>query len=193
VLFVCASGLAAAFARRFGGPGAHPPFVARLPAIVAAGSRDPITGQQIARLLETAGDADLVEAPAGRLPAGQAMGPLMVYVCKGEMAEPGEAVARIFASGVAAEVARLKPRTIVTTGGDTTLAVLSALGARTLELRGEAAPGLPWFELPGPDGGTIAAVSKSGGFGDSEVLSRILAPTGSDSRAVHAISAGRRS
>jgi uncharacterized protein YgbK (DUF1537 family) len=179
-LFVCARGLATAFARRVGRRGSPAAaFAAKPPVVVAVGSRDPITRKQLAMLLAATPDAGLVEAPGGRLSANHDSGPLMVFACSGDMAELPDRVAGIFAEHVAAEVERIRPATLLTTGGDTTFAVLRALGVRTLQLRGEAAGGLPWFEIRRADGGTIAAVSKSGGFGSPGVLLELLAPPGS--------------
>lgn len=178
-LFVGARGLAAAFARCLAGRGSPAPFVATPPVMVAAGSRDPITRQQLATLLAATPDANMVEAPGGRVPANHAGGPLTVLACSGGMIEAPDRVAAIFAARVAAEIERMRPSTMLTTGGDTTFAVLRALGVRTLQVRGEATGGLPWFEVRRPDGGTIAAVSKSGGFGDARVLLKLLARPGS--------------
>jgi uncharacterized protein YgbK (DUF1537 family) len=101
-------------------------------------------------------------------------------------------VAEIFAEHVAAEAERMRPATLLTTGGDTTFAVLRALGVRTLQVRGEASGGLPWFEVRRADGGTMAAVSKSGGFGSADVLLKVLAPPGSQSQHGCDIRAGER-
>jgi hypothetical protein len=46
-------------------------------------------------------------------------------------------------------------------------AALRALGVTMPQARGEAASGLPGFEGPRLDGGAIAAVRKSGEFGDA--------------------------
>ena len=192
-LFVCARGLAAAFARRLAGRGSAAAFAAMPPVMVAVGSRDPITRQQLATLFAATPGASMVEAPAGRLPANHADGPLTVFACSGSMREPPERVAEIFAEHVAAEVERVRPATMLTTGGDTTFAVLRALGVRTLQVRGEAGGGLPWFEVRRADGGTIAAVSKSGGFGSADILLRILAPPNGQSRRSHDLRAPERS
>jgi uncharacterized protein YgbK (DUF1537 family) len=181
-LFVCARGLAAAFARRLAGRGSPPAFVAMPPVMIAVGSRDPITLQQTAMLLAATPGASMVEAPGGRVPANHAGGSLTVFACSGSVIEPPDRVADIFAEHVAAEVERIRPATMLTTGGDTTFAVLRALGVRTLQVRGEASGGLPWYEVRRADGGTIAAVSKSGGFGSADVLLKVLARPGSQSQ-----------
>ena len=99
-----------------------------------------------------------------------------MFACSGDMDEPPDRVAGTFAGHLAAELDRLRPATLLTTGGDTTLAVLRALGVTTLQVQGETVGGLPWFEVPKADGGSMAAVSKSGGFGSADILLRVLAP-----------------
>jgi uncharacterized protein YgbK (DUF1537 family) len=175
-LFVCARGLAAAFARRLARRSSPTAFAAIPPVMIAVGSRDPITRQQLETLLAVRLDAGLVEAPGGRLPSTYAGHPVIVFACSGSILEPPDQVASLFADHVAAEAERLRPATLLMTGGDTTLAVLRALGVRTLQVRGEATGGLPWFDVRRADGGSFAAVSKSGGFGSADILLRILAP-----------------
>ena len=148
------------------------------PMMLAVGSRDPITGKQIAALLASNKDAAIVEAPGGRMPASRASGPLTIFACTGDMTEPPALVATRFAQSVAAEARRTRPSTMLLTGGDTALAVLQALGVRTVQVCGEAAAGLPWFEVASADGGTITAISKSGGFGTEDILARVLGTGG---------------
>jgi len=146
--------------------------------ILAVGSRDPITERQVAWLLAAHEEAAVVAAPAGKLPAGRASGPLTVFACTGEIVGPAESVATTFGRAVAGEAERLRPSTMLLTGGDTALAVLQALGAMTLRIEGEAAPGLPWFNVT-VGGVSIAVITKSGGFGSEDILSRVLGTTGS--------------
>ena len=178
VLFVGARGLASAFARRFAGSGKPKPFIVSRPVMLAVGSRDPITAKQIATLLAVNKGAAIVEAPGGNVPASHASNSLTIFACKGDMTEPPALVATRFARSVAAEAARTNPSTMLLTGGDTALAVLQALGVRTLDIRGEAAAGLPWFEVASADGGTITVVSKSGGFGTEDILAKVLGTAG---------------
>lgn len=173
-VFVCSRGLAAAFARRFSVRHEPEPFVARSPVMVAVGSRDPITAEQLAALRAGRRDAAFVEAPGGRIPLGTAAGPLIIFTCTGDVAEAEAAVAARFGQMVAAESGRLRPATLVLSGGDTALAVLRALNIETLRVRGEAAPGLPRSEIATADGRTITVISKSGGFGRRHVFSTIL-------------------
>jgi uncharacterized protein YgbK (DUF1537 family) len=64
---------------------------------------------------------------------------------------------------------RAGPSGLVCTGGDTTLAVCRALGARALWPEGEVAPGVPWSALESPAPSPVL-VSKAGGFGGPRVL-----------------------
>jgi uncharacterized protein YgbK (DUF1537 family) len=59
---------------------------------------------------------------------------------------------------------------LVLTGGDTAAMVLSALGAESIAVRGEMAPGIPWGMLHGGLADGCVVVTKSGGFGDEHVL-----------------------
>jgi uncharacterized protein YgbK (DUF1537 family) len=68
-------------------------------------------------------------------------------------------------------VRALRPRTILATGGDTAAGLLEALGCAWLEVRGEAAPGIPWSRL---DDGCVV-LTKSGGFGSPAALRELLA------------------
>ena len=141
--------------------------------LFAFGSRDPITERQIVRLAEDRSSLSLCDAPAGSFVlAGQSL-PLLVH-CTGDMDREPALVAHRFGSAIAAAVRQLQPSTLVMGGGDTAFAVLSALGADVLFPRGEAAPGLPWFEIAMPNSKKLRCVVKSGGFGAIDVLSGLL-------------------
>jgi uncharacterized protein YgbK (DUF1537 family) len=63
---------------------------------------------------------------------------------------------------------------IIMTGGDTAMAVLSALGTQTLQLGGEMLPGIPLaWAADGPLHG-LRLVTKAGGFGPPEALARAV-------------------
>ena len=175
VLFACARGLALAFARRFTRSAKPMRFAALPPVLVAAGSRDPITARQVAALRVANPDAAVVMAPGGIVPEASSSGALSVYACSGEVAADAQTVAVRFARSLAIEIDRARPATMLLTGGETAAAVLEALGVKLVQVRGEAAPGLAWFELPAADGSPIACISKSGGFGNEETLVKTLA------------------
>lgn len=174
-LLVGARGLGLALARSLGGKKAAGEALSPTPAILFAfGSRDPITERQIARLAEDRSSLVLCDAPAGKFEMTDSHRlPLAVH-CAGEVDGEPALVAARFGSGITAAVKRLQPSTLVMGGGDTALAILSALGAEVLFPRGEAAPGLPWFEITMPNGKKLRCVVKSGGFGTIDVLSELL-------------------
>jgi D-threonate/D-erythronate kinase len=78
------------------------------------------------------------------------------------------------AASVLTRFTQADPQSLVLSGGDTALRVLRTLGARSISLRGEIAPGIPWGIIDGglADGRTV--VTKSGGFGAASTLAHIL-------------------
>ena len=71
---------------------------------------------------------------------------------------------------------------LVLTGGETAHVVLRELGAKGIEIRGEAAPGAPWGRVLGGVGEGAVAVTKSGGFGTPPTLAKILEVLGAEER-----------
>lgn len=61
-------------------------------------------------------------------------------------------------------------RRVVVAGGETSGAVVQALGARIVDVGAEAARGVPWCLTRGDD--PVALLLKSGNFGDDELLER---------------------
>jgi uncharacterized protein YgbK (DUF1537 family) len=59
---------------------------------------------------------------------------------------------------------------LVLTGGETAAFVLRALGASSILLAGELAPGIPWGLIEGRAADGCIAVTKSGGFGAHDIL-----------------------
>ena len=59
---------------------------------------------------------------------------------------------------------------LVLTGGETAAFVLSALGASSILLAGELAPGIPWGLIEGGAADGCVVVTKSGGFGSHDML-----------------------
>lgn len=176
---VGARGLGLAFARRLHAnfrPTVAPTSDRNV--LFAFGSRDPITDQQVARLLEDNPATGIVDALNGTfiLPGDSALP--MVVRCTGDLVEEPARIAARFAEQVADAVERLRPSTLVMGGGDTALAILGALGADVLFPQGEVAPGLPWFTIATRHGEGLRCVVKSGGFGTVAVLSDLLRPPG---------------
>lgn len=145
------------------------PFVPSLATLFAIGSHDPITLAQIAALK----GVEVVAAPVGvvtRLP--QALPALLQST--GPFAGADTELSARFASGVVRAIAGTAPECVVLCGGDTGLAVLDALQVGLVEPRGEAGPGLPWFDLHPVDHPPLRAVVKSGGFGAVDALAALL-------------------
>jgi D-threonate/D-erythronate kinase len=71
------------------------------------------------------------------------------------------------------ELPDCRPAAIFLCGGDTASAVLAALGARSIELRREFAPGIPQGILHGGDFDGVPLLTKSGAFGEPDDLVRI--------------------
>ena len=61
---------------------------------------------------------------------------------------------------------------LVLTGGDTAAFVLRALDASSIVLAGEISPGIPWGVIHGGLADGCVVVTKSGGFGEREALTR---------------------
>ncbi len=168
-------------------PGAEaaPP---RGPAVVLAGSCSAATREQVRRMAARfpairvdALDGDL-ESLAAAATAALADGPVLVY----STAEPDE-VARVQARLGAARAGDLVEsalgelasrlvdagaRTLVVAGGETSGAVLRALGIRALAVGPEIAPGVPWMRSLGEP--ALALALKSGNFGGPDFFLEAL-------------------
>jgi uncharacterized protein YgbK (DUF1537 family) len=166
-LLVGARGLAEALAQSWSTAN-EPHLAAAAPTstICVIGSTDPITLAQIEALRAHRPDLVYLAAPLGVAPAQlPAAAPLTPGI---ESAQP----ARV-AANLAASLARLAPAPgtrLVLSGGATAHAILEAMGIGVLFLDGEALPGLPRAR-----GGGFTIITKSGGFGDSDTLLRLLA------------------
>jgi uncharacterized protein YgbK (DUF1537 family) len=67
-------------------------------------------------------------------------------------------------------------RRLVVAGGETSGAVVGALGVKALAIGPQIDPGVPWtFTVPGePDGSTVALALKSGNFGAEDFFLKAL-------------------
>ncbi|MEZ2132649.1 MULTISPECIES: four-carbon acid sugar kinase family protein [unclassified Sinorhizobium] len=174
-LAVGARGLGAALARRLGeGARAVPEFAATRKTLFAFGSRDPITVAQMDRLEAAGVLRAVIDAPMGHLACGEGLALPALLRCTGEISADAAAVARLFAGGVHAVIEDTKPDMLMVGGGDTALAVFQELGARVLRPMGEVEAGVPWFELRSADGRHFRCAVKSGGFGNSDSLLRLI-------------------
>jgi len=72
------------------------------------------------------------------------------------------------------QFAHHNPDALILTGGDTALMVLQTLGAHSILLRGEMCDGIPWGFIQGGLAHGRVVVTKSGGFGTANSLTRIV-------------------
>jgi uncharacterized protein YgbK (DUF1537 family) len=150
---------------------APPPPALRRPVLVVCGSNHPAAAAQVGRLaaagipIAATVDADAVE----RLATGSTL-VLRAPEPVGAITPPS---ARAMSLRLAANVDELADAvdigTLILIGGDTAAAVL---GARTVDVGGTLAPGVPWGRLAG--GGPLV-VARSGGFGGPDALVDLLA------------------
>ena len=172
VLWCGSAGLAAALADRAAVPcpDLPPPILALI------GSDHPVSVGQLSsawkyvhRLLR--GDAEEIAPIARRLAGGNAAAAVVVPPGLSRAAA-GARIAALFARLLAGID---RPGTLMVAGGDTLRGVVEALGARALEVTGERGPGVPVSRLVGGawDGQTV--LSRSGAFGDSAWLLRLMA------------------
>jgi D-threonate/D-erythronate kinase len=79
---------------------------------------------------------------------------------------------------IGTQIARLvqlvpRPATLVVSGGETLGALCRALGATSLEVVGRMLPGIPVSLLHGGGWDGVTVISKSGAFGDADLLRRL--------------------
>ncbi|MET3858032.1 four-carbon acid sugar kinase family protein [Rhizobium sp. OAE497] len=175
VLAVGARGLGSALARKIGRAGGHPlAFQASRRTLFAFGSRDPITAAQMNRLEAAGALRAVIDAPMGSVECGEGLALPLLLRCTGEIAGEGATVARCFAGGVKSVIDDTRPDMLMVGGGDTALAVFRELGIKTLMPKGEIEAGVPWFDVTAADGRHFRCAVKSGGFGNTESLLRLV-------------------
>lgn len=173
ILAVGARGLATAFAAAIGRPtSARKPFALPRPLLIAIGSRDPISREQI-EALRASTPALTISAPNGRVPQAGGTGALVLLMTTGAAShEPIGIVAERFGAGVASYVKAHAPAALLLSGGETAASVLAALQIDLLEVAGEALPGIPYCRADFA-GREVLILTKSGGFGDRDALMRL--------------------
>ena len=173
-LAVGASGLSEAIARAEGRP-VNPPDVPKgRKILLAIGSRDPITLTQIDTLQNSRSDIDVVACPNGHPPTTLSNAPIILaQLTQGCFEEPSAVVTDRFAQTLANIVYKMKPDTIVASGGETAQGVLAVLGVNLLELVGEAHPGVPVSRCD-VSGQRLTVLTKSGGFGGPALVMSLL-------------------
>ena len=173
MLPVCSRGFAVALAEYLYPDGVVEKASLNRPWLVAIGSRDTVTTAQCTALCSTSGFI-CSDAPDGRIETVPPTWLALLLHCTGQQIEDPETVAHRFAEGVQTAIRIGDPATVLCSGGDTARAVLRALGQSSLEVLGEAAPGLPITRI-GLDGRKITFISKSGGFGKPKTLLDLFA------------------
>jgi D-threonate/D-erythronate kinase len=148
-LLIGAAGLARALALRLGLLGER----AELPPgghwLIVAGSAHPATRRQVQE--------------------ARAAGLTVLATPERRAADRGDAVTRLAAQATAA-IERERWDLVVVTGGETAVALWSALGAERLDLVGAPAPGLALGQLRAPGREPLAVLTKAGGFGPPDLL-----------------------
>jgi uncharacterized protein YgbK (DUF1537 family) len=148
ILFAGSAGLARALAASRKEP--HPTPTAPLPnspnPLLIVGTDHPVTQLQLDHLTNELPTANLLRIP-----------------CKPADAET-----------IRTNFAQRNPQALILTGGDTALLALRSLGAHSISLRGEIAPGIPWGIIHGGLAHHRTVVTKSGGFGSAATLTHIL-------------------
>lgn len=87
--------------------------------------------------------------------------------------QDGERVAEKLGFATASICSLIPCRTVVSTGGSTSMAVAEALGIESVDLIDEILPGIVVGACHQPDGGVEWFISKAGGFGDDSLLTEI--------------------
>ncbi|MBA4206665.1 four-carbon acid sugar kinase family protein [Pannonibacter phragmitetus] len=167
---VGARALAAAMAERLW-PGARPVATPRLhgPAVLAIGSRDPITLAQAGRL-----EIPLHAAPDGELRRDIPFSTCVVQMVPGGTGRPPAEAGALFAQGVASILLRETIATLIACGGETAGAVLSRIGIGCLDVCGLALPGIPVARATLQGARVLHVVTKSGGFGGPDTLAQLV-------------------
>ena len=160
-LLVGARGLAEAMALRLAPSAATPQVdLPEAAAICVVGSTDPITLEQVRRLRTAVPALTYVDAPGGAAPAQ--LPPATALTLIQATVAPAPAAAALVEQRLGELLVRMDPPSgtlLVLSGGATAQAVLAALTVATLDVRGEALPGLPIARAGG-----FTIITKSGGF-----------------------------
>lgn len=184
----------------------------RLPAAsglraVVSGSCSVATNAQVLHFRKHGGEAFAVnplDIAAGEDVAAQALawatprlahGPVLVYAtaeaeavravqAKLGVAEAGELVERTL-SRIAAGLVQAGVRQLVVAGGETSGAVVQALGVTQMAIGPQIDPGVPWTAVTSPvcPGETVHVALKSGNFGSTDFFTKAFARLAPEARA----------
>lgn len=182
-IWVGAGGLAAALARAASHAiaASAPPYAAlRGPLLALIGSHHPVMRAQIAEAeaalpgchIRLGADGAAEGHVQRRLVEGAAV--LVTVAFEGNREQAARLIAQRFAQ-LLADCPR--PGTLLVSGGETLRDVADALGADGLDVEGALEPGLPVSRLCGGRFDALPVISKSGAFGQSGLLSALIAAT----------------
>jgi uncharacterized protein YgbK (DUF1537 family) len=155
LLYAGSAGLARAIASLHGAVAQPALRPAALRTLVIAGTPHPVTKLQLEQL-EQRTDAGAAAVHAG------------VQILRVECGADDE-------TRIREAFHALEPEALILTGGDTALFAGHALGAHSILLKGEFAPGIPWGTLEGGEAHGRTVVTKSGGFGSPSALKDLIA------------------
>lgn len=169
-IYVGSAGMAEAIARRLS---SKPDFVSKLniqtPALLAIGSRDPITIAQLDFLT----NEPVVCAINGKLPNIPLCDITLVRMTSGAKAVTAQVAGDAFAKGISDLVLNNNISTLFVCGGETAHAVLKRLEIKIIQVIGEVLPGVPVaHSINCPKELTI--ITKSGGFGEPDLLENLI-------------------
>lgn len=152
-------------------PDARPADVPPIPgpAILAIGSRDPITLTQIRRLT-----LQVQPAPDGHVPHDIPPAPVAVQMVPGGRPRPAAEAGSDFAHGLTRILQDGGFATLIACGGETAGAILARLDVGYVGVLGLALPGIPVARMTLPDGRDLCVVTKSGGFGGPDTLAHLV-------------------
>ena len=190
-LYCGAAGLTGVLARRLPIHQVNrPPAMARRgrPILVVAGSRHAVTsrqievaasmGAEIIRLDQCAID-DAVPDMAGyqqrvldALEAGRTT--IVTTVGLEESRFKGTVVSHRLCQASITDAVLERVGGLVLTGGDVAAAICRTLGVRTIWLRGEVLPAIPWATLEGERAAGLPVVTKAGSFGPPEAIQHAI-------------------
>ncbi|MFI9779318.1 3-oxo-tetronate kinase [Streptomyces sp. NPDC051956] len=171
---------------------------------VVAGSVSAATNGQVREFLSTGRPAfsvDPLRIAAGEDVAAEALafadkhladGPVLVYSTESPdavrsvqgrlgVAEAGELVEQTLAR-VAQGLIQRGVRQLVVAGGETSGAVVQALGLTGLRIGGQIDPGVPWCAAPLPGGDALHITLKSGNFGGPDFFTAAFARLNEESK-----------
>jgi len=170
VLWVGSAGLGASLADHMAKARSHQsvPAITDAPMLFVIGSTHPATSMQRKTLLSATDAVELdpvAEAIGAARQALRGRHHLVVNVANGEHTELS---LRQFFAGLEG----LRVAAMLLAGGDTGTLVCNAIGARSIDLRDEIVPGVPWGICSDGMFRGLPIVTKSGGFGDENALLR---------------------